>query len=152
MNSERWRFIAEMVGIAAIVVTLIVLIFEIRQTQSALVAATYQARAIQAIEHNTALQEGERMLPLLARTNLLGPDELNSLTPEERLRLKVFFTSRRIDADNEYFQYQNGLLGEEYYENSLIRQVKKSAPVWRALDVDEGRPSFSQFVDQALAE
>lgn len=152
MNSEKWRFIAEMVGIAAIVASLAAIVVELRQTQSALVAATYQARAYQAIEHNTALQEGERMLPLLARANLTDTDELNALSPEDKLRLKTFFTSRRIDADNEFFQYEKGYLDEEYYKNSLIPQIRQTAPIWRALGVRESRTSFREFVDQVLSE
>ena len=152
MNSERWRFVAEMVGIAAIVASLVALIFELQQTQSAVVAATYQARAFQAIEHNTALQEGEHMLPLLARVNLSNADELKSLSAEEKYRLRTFFTSRRIDADNEYFQYENGYLDEDYYKNSLIPAVRRAAPIWRALGIGEPRTSFRHFVDQVLAE
>jgi len=152
VNSEKWRFIAEMVGIAAIVASLAAIVVELRQTQSALVAATYQARAYQAIEHNTALQEGERMLPLLARANLTDTDELNALSPEDKLRLKTFFTSRRIDADNEFFQYEKGYLDEEYYKNSLIPQIRQTAPIWRALGVRESRTSFREFVDQVLSE
>ncbi len=150
MKSTNWKDIAELIGITAIVVSLMALVLELRQTHSALVSATYQARAVQAIEHNTALQEGERMLPLLARVNLSDADEVNSLTPEEKLRLRVFFTSREIDADNEYFQYENGYLSVDYYEYSLAPQVRREAPIWRSLGIDQARPSFKRFVDQML--
>ncbi len=152
MKSTNWKDIAELIGITAIVVSLMALVLELRQTHSALVAATYQARAFQAIEHNTALQESERMLPLLARTTMDGQIRLNSLTPEEWLRLRVFFASRSIDADNEYFQYESGYLDQDYYENSLVLDVRTNAPHWRALGIGENRPSFGKFVDQVLAE
>lgn len=152
MSSKRWRFIAEMIGIAAIVVSLAAVVVELRQTQSALVAATYQARAFQAIEQNIALQDSEYTLPLLARVDLNDLEPLKSLSPLDNSRLRVFFTSVRIDADNEYYQYENGYLDEAYYQHTLRPTIKINAPIWRALDISEPRPSFKQLVDEVLAE
>ena len=68
MNFERRRFVAETVGITAVVASLVAVALELNETHSALRAATYQARAFNAIEQNTELQNSEYMLPLLADT------------------------------------------------------------------------------------
>lgn len=49
MKKTNWKDIAELIGILAIVVSLVSVAFQLRQTQLALVAATYQARAFDAI-------------------------------------------------------------------------------------------------------
>ncbi len=152
MNTERWRFYAEMVGIAAVVASLMALVLELRQTQSALMAATYQARAFDAIDLNLALQDSEHVLPLLATTDVLDPDAIAALSDVERLRLNVFFTGRRVDAENEYYQYRHGFLDEEHYEYGIRPFVSRNAPRWRALGIQERRPSFKAFVDDVLAE
>ena len=45
MATTSGKDIVELVGIFALVATLIAVVVELRQTQSALLAATYQARA-----------------------------------------------------------------------------------------------------------
>ena len=152
MNFERMRFAAEMLGITAVVASLIAVVLELRQTQSALQAATYQARAFQAIEHNTELQDSDYMLPLLARIDMRDVDQLNALSKEDALRLRVFFTSREVDADNEHYQYEQGFLGEEHLQGRLIPHIRSNAPVWRSIGIAEKRPSFRRFVDEVLAE
>lgn len=152
MNTRNWRETAELIGIFAVVASLIALIAELRQTQTAIQAATYQARAFDAIELNNLLQDSEYILPLLATTNVRNADEVAALSATDRLRLRTFFTGRRVDVDNEYYQYQMGLLDEEHLEYGIKPFVRGNAPLWRALGVDEGRPSFKTFVDSTLNE
>ena len=151
MKTEQWRFYAEMVGFVAVVASLLALIVELRQTQTAVSAATYQARAHDSIALNNLLQDSEIILPLLVNTDLGNPDTIAALSDLERARLRVFFTGRRVDADNEYYQYQKGFLDDEHLEFGLKPFVRRNAPNWRALGVIEGRPAFKAFVDSVLA-
>ena len=152
MNTERWRFAAEMIGIAAVVASLLAVVIELRQTQKAVVAATYQTRALDAIALNTSLQDSEYIAPLLVNTDLRDPDAVAALGDVDRMRLRTFFMGRRVDADNEYYQYQQGFLDEEYFEHIMKPLVKRTAPLWRALGITEPRPSFHEFVEAMLAE
>ena len=152
METEKWRFYAEMIGIIAVVASLIALIAELRQTQSAVQAATYQARAFDAIQLNHELQDSEYILPLLTAVNVRDPEQVSALSDIDRARLVVFFNGRRVDADNEYYQYQFGYLDEEHFEHGLKPFIRRNAPNWRALGVPEGRPSFTAFVDTVLAD
>lgn len=149
-RAEHWRFIAEMVGIAAVVASLIAVVIELRQTQSAIVASTYQSRAIDAIDLNNVLMESQVITPILQKIGH-DPSKIDTLTDEEKFRLRVFYTSVRIDADNEYYQYQQGFLDDEYFEYALRPRIARRAKEWRALGIEERRPSFREFVDEQLA-
>ena len=149
-RADKWRFIAEMIGIAAVVASLIAVVIELRQTQSAIDANTYQSRASDAVTFNTALMESQLVTPILQMVTA-DPSTIDTLTDEERFRLRIFFTSVRIDADNEYYQYQQGFLDDEYFENAFKPRIIRSARMWRAFGVDEPRPSFRDFVDEQLS-
>lgn len=152
MRRERWQFVVEMAGMAAVVASLIALVLELGQTQAALVASTYQARAFASIESNELVAESEHLAPLIARFDPSDPNALDALTPEERLRMTTFLSAARTDADNEHYQYERGFLDDEYVEYVLEPRIRRSAPVWRALGIDEPRPTFRRYVDELLAE
>ena len=152
MKSAYWKDIAEVVGIAAIVVSLIVIVMELRQTQSALIASTYQSRALDAVGVAWANADSEVLGPLLARVNLDDPESLAPLNELERFRIRSYLVSRLIDLDNEYYQYQKGFLDDEYFEFSFKEQLKRNARAWRSIGLTERRPSFKHFVDELLAE
>ncbi len=152
MKSAYWKDIAEVVGIAAIVVSLIVIVMELRQTQSALIASTYQSRALDAVGVEWANANSEVLGPLLARVDLDDPESLAPLNELERFRIRSYLVSRLIDLDNEYYQYQKGFLDDEYFEFSFKEQLKRNAKAWRSIGLTERRPSFKHFVDELLAE
>ena len=149
-GAERWRFVAEMVGITAVGASLIAVAIELRQTQSAIVADTYQARAYDAIDKNWRLAESQVAGPIMAKVSG-DPSTIDALTDDERRRLRAVVRGMRIDADNEYYQYQQGFLDEEYFESALKPRIARQARLWRSLGIEERRPSFKKFVDDQLA-
>ena len=146
-----WREIAELIGIAAIVASLIAVLVELRQTQAAITAATYQARAFDGMTSAREQYNGEYIAPLLAQINSENPRPLDDLSDEEQFRLRRFYLSQMIDIDNKYYQYQMGFLDEEYFEHVTKPQVPGLARTWRSLGLTEPRPSFRSFVDEQLA-
>ncbi len=152
METTKWTEFAETVGIAAILVSLIIIVMELRQTQSALIASTYQSRALDAVRVEGAKADSEVLGPLLARVDLDDPESLARLNELERFRLRSYFVSRLIDLDNEHYQYQKGFLDDEYFESMFRDQLKRDARAWRSIGLTERRPSFKQFVDELLAE
>ncbi len=151
--SERLRAYIEIVAIAAVVASLIAVVIELRQTQSALIASTYQARAIDAIAQGINLAESDYMLPLLIKTNIVeNVDAISDLTATERARLEIYLRNRIIDLDNEFYQFQNGLLDREYFEGGTTNVIIYWAPRWRAMGMTERRQSFKDFVDSLLEE
>lgn len=146
MKIERWRDIAELVALVAVVASLIAVVFELRQTQAALQAQTYQARAFDAIGFwlNMAQDLEMERLPV----NF----DPRSLTEEEFRRAQRLYTAIRIDLDNEYYQYRNGFLDPDFYLNSTVSEIKAAAQVWRRLGVVEPATEFSSEVDRILAD
>jgi hypothetical protein len=57
-----------------------------------------------------------------------------------------------VDLDNEFYQYQNGFLDEEFFEGQFQRSVVRNAKGWRALGIGELRSDFTKVVDELLAE
>lgn len=152
MKTTNWKDVVETAGIAAILVSLIIIVMELRQTQSALIASTYQSRALDAVRVEGANADSEVLGPLLARVDLDDPESLATLNELERFRIRRYLLSRLIDLDNEFYQYQKGFLDDEYFESWFKVQLKRNARAWRSIGLTERRPSFKQFVDGLLAE
>ncbi len=153
MSKSSWKETAELIGIIAIVVSLIALVAELRQTQSALLAQTYQTRAIDAVGELLEIADSEHLAPILTATNNAADfDAVADLDAEERLRLLNFLRARMVDWDNEHYQYQNGYLDEDFFRSTTERSVKAWAPRWRNTGLRESREEFRQYVDALLGE
>lgn len=153
MTKLSWKETAETIGTLAIVISLLALVMELRQTQSALLAETYQARAIDAIGELVDVADSEFIAPILAATDY-GDDHgaVASLDEVSRLRLFHYLRARMIDWDNEHYQYENGYLGEDFFEATTTNSVRIWAPRWRAMGLQEGRKGFREYVDRVLSE
>jgi len=153
MKKTNWKDIAELNGILAIVVSLVSVAFQLRQTQLALVAATYQARAFDAIAEGQYIADSKYLLPILVKTDHSENfDEVANLSEEDRVRLFHFLRTRMLDWDNEHYQYQSGFLDADFFEVTTKAQIRIWAPRWRAIGLTEGRQDFKDFVDSAIEE
>ena len=70
----------------------------------------------------------------------------------ELLLAKHLMTIVRIDLDNEYFQYQSGLLDPGFYYGETVNWIKHAAPIWRQVGDMSARPAFRAEVDRILAD
>ena len=153
MKKANWKDIAELIGILAIVASLVSVAFQLRQTQLALISSTYQARAFDAIAEGHYIADSEYLLPILVKTDHgENFDEVANLSEEDRARLFHYLRSRMIDWDNEYYQYQSGFLDVGFFEVTTKVSVRKWAPRWRAIGLTEGHRDFREFVDSVLEE
>ena len=153
MADKNWKDIAELIGIAAIVASMGAVAYELRQTQEALIASTYQARAFDAIAESITVSDSDYLLPILVATDHAeNSDAVTALSAVDRGRLFHWLRARMIDWDNEYFQYQHGYLDNDFFETTTVRAIKDWAPRWRALGLRETRSGFTAFVDELLAE
>ena len=153
MNMSRLKEAAEAIGLLAIIITLITLVVELRQTQSALLSQTYQARAFDAISELVTVAESDHIAPILAATKFgEDRDAVEKLNDVERLRLYQYLRARMIDWDNEHYQYQNGYLMKDFFETTTTNSVITWAPRWRAIGLTEGRKEFREYVDRVLEE
>lgn len=116
MTKPGWKETAELVGIIAIVASLIALVMELRQTQSALSAQTYQARAIDAIGELLIVADSEYLAPILTKTKSGADYEaVANLDAGDHLRLYQYLRARMIDWDNEHYQYQHDFIDADFF-------------------------------------
>ena len=76
-------------------------------------------------------------------------EELSSL---EQRRAAAWVTVSHRQLDNYHYQYQQGFLDEEYWENVIVKAIRALAPRWRAIPDMYWRPSFKLVVDEILSE
>jgi hypothetical protein len=159
MTVQDWGAIGEIVGAVAVVVTLVYLGKQIRQNTHAMeenrrlaLATTYQLRAdaLQAMTVQAA--DSEHVGPIIVKLTQLGYPEsvgaLDLITPEERGRFRLWQIAQQTHWDNMHFQFQQGYLDKEYYEDAFRERVVRLAPTWRALGLTGGRRSFFDEIER----
>ena len=151
MKNTDWKDIAELIGIAAIVASLVAVVIELRQTKSALIASTYQERAFDAVATNLSIAENERLIDLVTATDGgRNSVAVSALSDSEMRLLRLYLVARMTDLDNEHYQFEAGLLDEEFLKTNTRRMIARYAPGWRAIGVRENRTDFRTFVDEVL--
>jgi len=153
MKNTNWKDLVELVGLLAIVAGLAALVVELRQTQQAMLASTYQERAIDAIGELLIVADSDHLAAVLARTSR-GEDHeaVDALDPVDLVRLRDYLRARMVDWDNEHYQYQQGYLDADFFKATTTRNVRKWAPRWRYIGLTEGRDEFRRYIDSVLAD
>ena len=151
MSVERWKDWFELIALVAVIGSLIAVVLELRQTQTAMQAQAYQARAFDGIEWNMELAKDESLRSMQARLDSTDFDPA-TLSQSELSLAKRLMTIVRIDLDNEHFQYQSGLLDPGFYHGETVIWIKHAAPIWRELGDMSPRPEFRAEVDRILAD
>ena len=163
MSRVGWKDSAEIVGIAAIVGSLLFVGLELRQSQQIAIAGQYQQRAESYINTMFGLLQYESMQKQLAdrarRTysSLISAESLDSMSDEE---IAVIYTEVNANLalfDNNYFQYQSGLSTEESWQmqrRRLARALKFSEHMRAEVLVrgDRYRDSFHALVLEIISE
>jgi len=153
MKNTNWKGLAELIGILAIIAGLAALVIELRQTQQAMLASTYQERAIDAIGELLIVADSEYLVAVIAQTDSAEDREaVDALDPVNRERLRMFLHARMLDWDNEHYQYQQGYLDADFFNATTTRSVRVWAPRWRYMGLTEGRDEFRRYVDSVLAD
>ena len=153
--------LGELLGALGVIVTLAYLAVQVKQNTRSMdegkrlaLAQTYQMRAdaLQGMLVQAACSE--TLGPLIVKLTTLGyPADLTSLdriTEEERGIIKQWQIAQHTHWDNMFYQYQQGFIDPEYYESEFRVRVKRLAPVWQALGLTGGRPSFRKEVESIL--
>ena len=147
MNLEKTAAIGEIVSSIAIVVTLVILVVEVRGNTAAIRAQTAQATFLASTE-SFYYPEGNAAL---AKAEL---DGVEALTPEERAHANALIAAIFNSFNNNYYQYRQGNLDEEIhaaYQNRL--RALLSTPIVRS-QWESARymqtASFRIYVDEIL--
>ncbi len=155
--------LGELLGAIGVMATLVYLAAQIRQNTRSMddgkrlaLAQTYQMRADALQSMLVEAANSEHIGPILVKLTERGYPEdvgaLDTLDTEERGRFRQWQIAQQTHWDNLFFQYQQGFLDEEYYEGAFRERVGRLAPIWRALGLLNGRPSFVRELEAMLAE
>ena len=154
-----WRTSAELVGLAAIVVSLIFVGLELRQSQKIALAAQYQARTesgreffYQSLASDFRIDDAVREIESWEwPAGFLSGDEtqwLDEHTSSESAEAAYWAVIDLYGFDNYYFQYQSGFLSEEAWLGlqSRLRGTLRDNPFARYMIVVTGQDFRESFV------
>jgi hypothetical protein len=166
MPSRNWKDIAELIGIGAIVASLIFVGLQMQQSQEIAIGAQYQDRANVAIENymsqiqsNQALRyRGQWLIDAASSDNypIVVKNLIETAGPESVAITYLLYRSRMAMMDNCHFQYESGFMTEDAWL-AMRRRLKKllSDDVFAAMYHSESwhfRSSFQEESSQLLAE
>ncbi len=140
MSKTNWKDNAELLGIAAIVASLIFVGLQMKQSHEIALAAQYQARA----ETVMALQLTSMEVDFVPQI----PSLRNGLSEEisaKDINLQLWLW---IAMDNHFYQYKSGFLDEDAWQGQL-RNIKEMYSLCKMRFVFEWRKNGlrSQFVE-----
>lgn len=144
--------LGEFVGAIAVIATLVYLAVQIRQNTRSLdasqrlaLAQTYQMRS-DALQTMLVQAASSEIGGIISKASAAGYPEkttaLDCLTPVEWSRFRQWHIAQQAHWDNMHFQYQQGFLDEEYYQDEFVKRTARLWPAWQALGLTSGRTSF----------
>ncbi len=149
MNSDkvnRWLTLGANLGV---VLGLAFLIVEIRQNTTALTAQAYQARSDALVELSRIIAESEVLATIEANVTIrpdtcseferhcevVNDEYFASLETAERQQYKRLLMAQLFRIQNLVFQYEQGLLSDEYHDRNIINTIRTYISLWEKFDI-----------------
>ena len=166
MPSRNWRDIAELIGIGAIVASLIFVGLQLQQSQEIAVGAQYQERAhaalqnyLSQIQSDHALRDrGQRLINAASSGSypIVIKNLIETEGPESVAVTYLLYRTKMAMMDNCHFQYESDFMTEETWL-AMRRRLQNllSDDVFAAMYRSESwhfRSSFQEEISQLLAE
>ena len=151
MDSRKLNDWMQVIGIFAVVGSLIFVGLQMKQTQEIALASAYQNRATSSIDRLIARASSPEYTSARAK---FDRGDYDSISPEERVSLEEFLTAYMVMVENHHFQYESGFLPEEHW----LRNVKEMQCVFVVSfnrDIIKGlrfRASFQSVLDEIIAD
>ena len=122
----------QVVGIFAVVASLIFVGLEMRQSQKIALSAAYQARADSSMNLRMAPLESETLQSAMAKV-LIHDKNLDQLTPEEYIALRGRWNAQLTYLENMHYQYVSGFITEEHWQTNRaeLAGMLRMIPEWR---------------------
>jgi len=153
VNWDAVGAIGEVVGAAAVVVTLLFLITQLRQNTKSLdesraanVSQLYQFRAQMHMDGTLRKAEATGLL-LPEVVNRMQEEGIDALTSFERMFLICHATADAVRLDNGLFQHERGFLDDDYAAY-IRRSIRLLAPYWDQIGLFELSTFRQGFVDE----
>jgi hypothetical protein len=166
MSPGNWKDIAELIGIAAIVASLIFVGLQMQQSQEIAMGAQYQERANAAVENYMSQIQSEQALKnrgqwlIDSASSRSYPIAIKNLLetagPESVAITYTLYRANMAMMDNCHFQYEAGFMTEDAWL-AMRRRLKKSLSdeIYAAIYNAESwqfRSSFQEENSRILAE
>lgn len=151
MNSAKLNDWLQVIGIFALVASLIFVGLQMKQTHAIALSEIYQGRAVAAREANVANASNPYFLSGTAKIYAGKPEDL---TAQEAIALQYEFESQVITADNYYQQYVWGYLEAAYWNRTVAELTCYfEKPFFRqAIIGSEFRSEFQQIIDDMMTD
>lgn len=151
MTKLSWKDYAELIGIAAIVASLIFVGLQMQQSQEIAQSAVYQDRTATSVELQTSSMGSSEYLSGWAK---LESNQGARLTAEERTALFHYFYASMKMFDNNHTQYLNGFLPEEHWGAFFeeLRCLLETPLFLSFVDLLQYRDSFRAVIVDAIEE
>ena len=150
MNSSKINDWMQVVGIFALVASLIFVGLQMKQTQEIALSAAFQSRIQTSVEMVTARAANENAIVAYYTATEEGLDQLPF---EVRKAGELHAFALMLVYDNIHFQYESGFITEEDWHNALVDMTEaiRDRPIVRSVMMgllDRMRPSFRELVVQ----
>jgi len=109
VKSISWKEYAELIGIAAIVASLIFVGMQMKQSQEIAASAIYQERTSASVDAALSLASNRDWIAARLKAD---SGQAETLTPEERLALTMGVFATSMLWDNSNHQYEQGFISE----------------------------------------
>ena len=147
MKKASVRDYAEFFGIAALIASIVMLAYEIRLTRLAMMGQTILTRADISNSADQALRETDYLASIYVK---LANNGVESLSQVERESLMTDLYAAKTRFSAYHYQYELGLMDEEFYRYDFLPNISWYRPLWDELGVlDDAttRPSFKKVVE-----
>lgn len=144
MLRQNWKDVAELVGMAAIVASLIFVGYQLKQDRDIANAEAFQARAVASAESARDVAANENALRGIIRARFsvdpsepmpagIVPEELSDVPAIELYAASLHQLSAIFIWDNSHFQYTHGFLPESHWQRvrATIEEGLRNDPVTR---------------------
>ena len=149
-KSGNWRETAELVGVVAIVLSLILVAYELRQNTTVMRAQTRDAMTDKQMMFTDWVATNRYTAEVLT---LSGQGKIEPGTPEA-VSFEFFAQGVIREWENSYYQYEQGLFESEEFAPRIVRwrQIISLGPVreYWARSKDQFSPRFRAEVDGIL--
>ncbi len=166
MDPAKLKDWIEVVGIFALVASLVFVGMQMKQTQEIAIAEQYQERAIYGAEHVGAFAENEALLGTVVKemqsayeSGELGDSLVNDYETigAEYVATNIMMASKGlVTLDNYYFQYQQGFMEDEAWEAFRYRFKQSFGSSYYQYaylgDPQQWRKSFQDLCNELLDE
>lgn len=150
MVRPTYQWFAQMGAALGVVVSLGLVAYELKQSQSVAIADIFQQRSAMAIDMATSVYSPE----LLSQAHYRATYDPGSVTLVDLAMLRAQAESRFIYFANEHFQFQIGMLSEEHWaaaKKFMSAEFRRpcTRQIWR-IQEDGWRDSFAKEVNAVL--